>query len=207
MKFDNKQTDALMELMRWRRDVRHFTDQPVTMDQIAQLKKAMTLAPSVGNSRPWRVVQVASAELRAQLTGDHHAAKSEAGEIYDTDKRKQYAALKLAAMEEAPLQLAIFTDLEPSQGHGLGRQSMPETLVYSTVLAIHGMWLVARSLNLGVGWVSILNPVAVHRILDVPPSWQFTAYLCLGTPKFVDDRPELDRAGWQANDEPDWLAR
>jgi len=207
MKFEAEQTDALLELMRWRRDVRHFTKQPVTEDQVAVLRQAMALAPSVGNSRPWRVVRVSSLDVRRQLIADHLQAKDNAGVFYDDATRAKYSALKLAALEEAPLQLAVFTELDPAQGRGLGRQTMPETLNYSTVLAIHGMWLVARSMNLGVGWVSILNPAEVRRHLNVPANWQLTAYLCIGRPKAADDRPELERVGWQDCDEPEWLTR
>jgi nitroreductase len=84
---------------------------------------------------------------------------------------------------------------------------MPETLVHSTVIAVHTLWLTARSLNLGVGWVSILDPVEVGRCLDVEPGWQLTAYLCLGYPLVDDDTPELERRGWQDRTSTPWLVR
>jgi 5,6-dimethylbenzimidazole synthase len=45
--------------------------------------------------------------------------------------------------------------------------------------------------------VSILDPVAVASILDVPASWRFVGYLCLGYPQGEDDVPELERRGWE----------
>src|SRR3546814_2267742 len=56
-----------------------------------------------------------------------------------------YARLKLAGLDEAPEQLAVFAEGDPAQGHGLGRRSMPETLLYSTVCAVHTLWLAARA--------------------------------------------------------------
>ena len=161
----------------------------------------------VGNSQPWRVVSVETPETRNQIIANHKAANQAAAAGYDDEKRRAYCALKLAALEEAPVQLAIFTDQSPGAGHGLGRQTMPETLPYSTILAIHGLWLAARSLNLGVGWVSILDPRQVERVLDVGPSWQLTAYLCIGHPKYSDDTPELERVGWQQGSDVAWLVK
>ena len=68
-----------------------------------------------------------------------------------------YASLKLRSMDDASLQLAVFTDQETDQGRWLGRETMPETLTYSTVAAVHTFWLAASAEGIGVGWVSILE--------------------------------------------------
>ena len=81
---------------------------------------------------------------------------------------------------------------------------MPETLQFSTVMAIHTLWLVARAENIGVGWVSILNPEAVRAVFDVAESWVFTGYLCVGYAEFADDRPLLQRAAWQHDTPTNW---
>ena len=108
-----------------------------------------------------------------------------------------YARLKLAGLDEAPCHLAVFTDRATGQGHGLGSHTMPEMLEYSAVAAVHTIWLAARAEGIGLGWVSILDPVAVASILDVPASWRFVGYLCLGYPQGEDDVPELQRRGWE----------
>jgi 5,6-dimethylbenzimidazole synthase len=207
MQFSEADRDVLFEILRWRRDVRHFRSDPVEPDKLALLRRALTLAPSVGNSRPWRVVEVASPELRAAILGNHETCNASAAGAYEGDRRAHYASLKLAGLREAPVHLAVFTDLEPAEGHGLGRQTMPETLVYSTVAAIHTLWLAARALNLGVGWVSILDPDAVARLLGAEPAWTLTAYLCVGYPQAADDTPELARRGWQEDVEAAWIVR
>ena len=102
------------------------------------------------------------------------------------------------------MQLAIFTEMAPRAGHGLGRQTMPETLRQSTAMAIHTLWLAARAENLGLGMVSILDPEALRPHLKVPPGWEFAAYLCLGHPERTDDTPLLHRAGWQENTPTRW---
>src|SRR3546814_14717477 len=60
-----------------------------------------------------------------------------------------YARLKLAGLEDAPEQFAVFAEDDPDQGHGLGRRTMPETLLYSTVCAVHTLWLAARAEGVG----------------------------------------------------------
>ncbi len=51
---------------------------------------------------------------------------------------------------------------------------MPEVLAYSTVMAIHTLWLAARAENIGLDWVSILDPAEVSAILDAPAAWSLT---------------------------------
>jgi 5,6-dimethylbenzimidazole synthase len=74
---------------------------------------------------------------------------------------------------------------------------MPEMLPYSVVGAITTLWLAARARGIGVGWVSILEPAEVSRVLEVPDAWDLVAYLCVGYPEEVQLEPELQRAGWQ----------
>ncbi len=196
--------DALQDILLWRRDVRHFLPDPVPQDVLDRLRKAMDFAPSVGNARPWRVLHVKSAERRKAVTANFEVANAKAAELYEDDQRAAYNSLKLAGLREAPVHLAIFTETDPQAGHGLGRQTMPEMLTYSTVAAIHTLWLAARAENLGVGWVSILEPEAVARTLDAPENWQLTGYLCLGKAVSDDDTPLLHRNAWQTNAQTVW---
>ncbi|WP_162652696.1 5,6-dimethylbenzimidazole synthase [Lentilitoribacter sp. Alg239-R112] len=207
MKFNQDDTEALLQLLSWRRDVRHFERAPLTAQQIAKLLDAIDLAPSVGNSRPWRFVRVQSDTLRDRIYQNFLKSNSDAAGAYSGEDAEKYDKLKLAGLKEAPLQLAVFTDTEPSAGKGLGRQTMPETLTYSTIIAIHNLWLAARSMNIGVGWVSILERDRFAEMLDIPKEWQFTAYLCLGYPSFNSKTPELHEEDWQRNTKTEWIER
>jgi 5,6-dimethylbenzimidazole synthase len=198
--FDEAFRDQLTELIRWRRDVRRFRTDPVPGPLLDELFDLACLAPSVGNSQPWRFVRVISDDKRAALLDNFKTANKDALDGYGDEHATLYAKLKLSGLQEAPILLATFTDGSVTQGHGLGRQTMPETLDYSTVSAIHTLWLAARAEGLGVGWVSIIDPKAVTKSLDVPSGWRFTALLCIGWPSDTDTVPELERAGWQARD-------
>lgn len=204
MQMTDSHRAALDDILRWRRDVRHFRTEPLPEPLFAALMARLALAPSVGNARPWRFLRVRDAGLRAQVCQIFEHANSEAAQGYDGAARRDYAALKLAGLREAPEHLAVFTETAPAEGRGLGRASMPQTLEFSTAMAIHTLWLAARAQGLGLGWVSILDPQAMTRLFDVPPGWRFTGYLCLGWPEAEDDTPLLHRSGWQENTDPGW---
>ncbi len=204
MQFPPTTPETIAELMRWRRDVRHFRADPVPEAALERLRQAMELAPSVGNSRPWRVLRVESPELRAAVREEFARCNSQAAKLYQGEQAESYARLKLAGLDKAPVQLAVFTDLDPEAGHGVGRQTMPETLAQSTAMAIHALWLAARAENLGLGLVSILEPATLAKLFDAPPNWRFCAYICLGWPEFTDDTPLLHRVDWQRNIATSW---
>ncbi|RDW13466.1 5,6-dimethylbenzimidazole synthase [Paracoccus thiocyanatus] len=207
MRFGPDDQAALERVLRWRRDVRHFRDEPVPEPLLKELRAAMELAPSVGNARPWRVIRVESPDLRAAIRADFQRSNAQAATRYQGRQRQEYQALKLAGLDRAPVWLAIFTQIDPAEGHGLGRATMPQTLRQSTAMAIHALWLAARVRNLGLGMVSVLDPARISALLRVPQDWEFSALLCLGWPEFTDDTPLLHRAGWQRNTAPDWQRR
>jgi 5,6-dimethylbenzimidazole synthase len=198
---------SLDRILRWRRDMRHFRADPVPETLLEELCAAMELAPSVGNSRPWRVIRIESPALRDEIRADFRRCNAEAAAGYRDERRRAYDALKLAGLDLAPVWLAVFTDTDPAEGHGLGRATMPATLHQSSAMAIHTLWLAARVRGLGMGMVSILDPVRIGRLLQVPGHWEFSALLCLGWPEFQDDTPLLHRNGWQQNKAPGWLKR
>ncbi len=195
--FDPPFRERLAELMRWRRDVRRFRRDPVPEDLLESLLDLAQIAPSVGNSQPWRFIRVQSAEKREEIRANFRQCNAEALATQADERKALYARLKLEGLEAAPVQFAVFCDHETEQGHGLGKRTMPETLDYSVVGMIAGFWLAARAAGLGLGWLSILDPAAVGGALGAPDSFKFIAYLCLGWPQEEHIDPELVRCGWQ----------
>ncbi|WP_045837129.1 uroporphyrinogen-III C-methyltransferase [Hyphomicrobium sp. 99] len=188
---------TLEQLVRWRRDVRRFKTDAVPDALVERLLRLADLAPSVGNSQPWRIVNVPSSELRAEIVGNFEAARIHAGEGYSGDQADLYYRLKLAGLKAAPVHLAVFCDQGVLQGHGLGRHTMPETLDHSCACMVTVLWLAAREAGLGLGWVSIVDPAQVSKTLGAPPDWKLVGYLLLGWPEEEHLDPELERHGWQ----------
>lgn len=196
--FTEQERDVVYRVLEARRDVRHgYTPGLLPEVVLRRLLGAAHCAPSVGLMQPSRFVVVRDRAVRERI----HAAFLEANEralaSYKGERRDLYSSLKLEGILEAPQNLCVLSDPDSERGHRLGRQTMPETTVYSTVCAIQNLWLAARSEGVGVGWVSILDPARLRDILGIPPEIVPVAYLCIG---FVDrfaDSPELERQGWE----------
>ena len=195
--FDDAFRARLRELLAWRRDVRRFRREPLPGGMVERLIELACCAPSVGLSQPWRFVLVDDPMRRAAIVRNFSECNAVALAAQAGGRAGLYARLKLAGLDEAPCQLAVFVDPETAQGHGLGRLTMPEMIDYSVVAAVHTLWLTARAEGIGMGWVSILDPAMVREILDVPPAWRLIGYFCLGYPAAEDDAPELEREGWE----------
>jgi 5,6-dimethylbenzimidazole synthase len=195
--FDAEFRERLRDLLKWRRDVRRFKRTKLPEGAIERLISIACLSPSVGLSEPWRFVLVEDAGRRAAIRQCFEECNAQALKMQSPDRAALYARLKLAGLDDAPCQLAVFADRSTAQGGGLGRLTMPETLDYSVVMAVHTLWLAARAERLGMGWVSILDPARVAAILDVPQHWIFIGYLCVGYPVQEDDTPALEREGWE----------
>lgn len=198
MRFSSQFQTELTTLMRWRRDVRAFQTTPVDEAVLDACLATFALAPSVGLSEPWRLISVKSDAARAAVRANFEAANAEGLAGYSGEQAALYSRLKLAGLDRAPEHLAVFCDDTTDKGAGLGARTMPETRRYSVVGAITQFWLVARAHGLGVGWVSILDPVQLARDLDAPEGWTFIGYLCIGYPQEDSLTPELEQAGWEA---------
>jgi 5,6-dimethylbenzimidazole synthase len=201
--FDSAFRASLLDLFCWRRDVRRFRAESLPQGMLERFIEIACLAPSVGLSQPWRFVIVGDAGRREATIENFESCNADALAAFTGDLSTRYAALKLAGLREAPCHLAVFADRSTVVGHGLGRRTMPEMADYSVVTAIFSIWLAARAQGVGMGWVSILDPVVIGRILDVPQDWRFIGYFCLGYPQDEDESPELERVGWEQRRAPD----
>ncbi len=195
--FDEGFRQYLRALLTWRRDVRRFRRDPLPPGAVERLIELAALAPSVGLSQPWRFVVVDDAGCRGAVRRNFAAANAAALAAQAPERAALYARLKLEGLDRAPCHLAVFADRATAQGHGLGRLTMPEMIDYSTVAAVHTLWLAARAEGIGMGWVSILDPRKIAAILDVPAEWKLIGYFCLGYPIEEEDVPLLETVGWE----------
>jgi 5,6-dimethylbenzimidazole synthase len=181
-----------------RRDVRsRFIPAPLPDDVLSRILDAAHHAPSVGLMQPWEFIVVADADIRREVREQFDAANRRAADAYAGERRELYDRLKLEAIEDSAVNVCVTCDPTVTRGHGLGRQTMPETAMYSAVCAIQNCWLAARAEGVGVGWISILDVDAVRRILAIPPHLAVVGYLCLGYVSAFEPEPELETRGWE----------
>jgi 5,6-dimethylbenzimidazole synthase len=196
--FDERARQAVYRVIRERRDVRRgFLPEPMPDELLDKLLEAAHNAPSVGLMQPWRFIVVRDLDVRRSVHTIFLDANRQALASYEGERQQSYTEMKLEGILEAPQNLCILCDSESSQGHQLGRRTMPETALYSAVCAVQNLWLAARAEGIGVGWVSILEPNLLRRALKIPEHITPVAYLCLGYVDAFAEQPELERSGWE----------
>ena len=195
--FSKDDRDAVYRCIFGRRDVRsQFLADPVPDRVLARILEAGHHAPSVGFMQPWDFIVVRSAAVRTTIRDAFARANAEARAMFESDKQKDYGALKLAGILDAPVGLCITCDRSRHGPVVLGRTHQKATDVYSAVCAVQNIWLAARAEGIGVGWVSIISLDALRSALGIPDEIEPIAYLCLGYVSHFLERSELETAGW-----------
>ncbi len=194
---------TLDEIIKSRRDTRHFTNDAVPDAVIEKALQAGHWAPSVGLTEATRYYLIKSAEVKKAvkelfLEYDIKAAKST-----DDEKQKaQYLALKLEAIEEAPLGLVICYDRSVLNHFTIGTVGSNEAIKNSAVCAAQNIWLSLTEQGYSMGWVSILNYYQFKKILGLPEHIEPLGYFCVGKPATnYDNQPMLQQLNWKRKSE------
>ena len=145
----------LLEGIYTRRSVRQFTAQPVEREQLLEIIKAGTWAPSGLNNQPWRFVIVQDAAVRnnlAKLTKYHFV------------------------IEGAPACIAVFIDKSVMYHDVKDHQAIGA--------CIQNMLLAAHALGLGAVWLGeiLKNAEGVRTLLGLPEQMELMAVVALGHP-------------------------
>ena len=196
-KFTPENIETLEQIILARRDVRgnRFINKPIAKDHLDKILFAGVNAPSVGFSQPWEFVIIKDLDIRNKVKDSFFEENEKAKTLFEGKKTDAYTQLKLEGIVESALNIAVF--YKPSEHPVLGQTAMKEAGVYSVVCAIQNMWLMARALDIGLGWVSILNPNTIKTILKAPKDRQLIGYLCLGHVDEFYENPELERLQWE----------
>lgn len=73
---------------------------------------------------------------------------------------------------------------------------MPQMDLVSVACAIPNLWLAARAEGLGMGWVSMFDPVAVASLLGMSDGAEPVALLCIGPVYHLYEAPMLPLQRW-----------
>ena len=197
--FSTVERQGLYRAIHERRDVRsQFLPDPIPHDVLARLLEAAHRAPSVGFMQPWDFLVIQSTAVRESVLAIFERENARAAEHYGGDEGARYRSLKLQGILDSPLNLCITCHRGRGGAHVLGRNSIVETDLFSTCLAVQNLWLAARAEGIGVGWVSILDQQELASTLHLPDDVYPLAYLCMGYVSEFLDQPELEAAGWRS---------
>ena len=194
MNFTQEDAQKLLSIIKARRDVRgnRFVNTPIEDEKLSMILEAAVAAPSVGYSQPWKFVIIKDKKTKNSLVDNFTQENNKAKEIFADNPL--YTQLKLEGILEAPINIAVL--YEPKEEDVLGMTSMKKMGEYSVVCAVQNMWLMARALNIGIGWVSILDEQKVLQTLQSKPNTQLIAYLCVGYVDKFYEESELKTLGW-----------
>jgi len=194
---DSCEKEAVYKTIYLRRDVRsEYKSDPIPDDVIQRILTAAHHAPSVGFMQPWNFILVKRPEILYQIKEAFNQAHKEAADKFSEEKREKYRHFKLEGITDAPLGICITCDRDRNGPVVIGRTSIPNTDIYSTVCAVQNLWLAARAENIGVGWVSIIDNNKLKEILGIPPRIVPVAYLCVGYVTHFNNQPDLEKNGW-----------
>lgn len=146
---------TVMQAIEARRSIRHYTDQPVTDEELLAVLEAGRLAPSARNLQGWHFTAVRDASLRCALCTACNGQQMVA---------------------EAPAALVVWADGERMMGCGQSAATIDCSIALSFML------LRATELGLGSCWLGAFDQNAVKELLGLPQEAVVVAVSPLGHP-------------------------
>lgn len=143
------------EVIKKRRSIRKFKNQPVEKNLVEKLITAATLAPSACNTQGWKFIIVNNDELKK--------------EIFDAGGS--------VLIKNSPLGILVLYD---NRTLNLDYQDH----IQSASAAIQNINLAATNIGLGTCWICHLpTPKKLRKILKMPAYYSPVAYILLGYPE------------------------
>tara|TARA_R110002074_G_scaffold170006_1_gene332163 strand:+ start:3007 stop:3660 length:654 start_codon:yes stop_codon:yes gene_type:complete len=193
-RFSDKELAAVYRVMRERRDMRHFLLDPVDPEVLRRLLDAAHLAPSVGLMQPWRFVRITDVALRQQIHQLVEVERLATAQVMG-QREDEFMRLKVEGIQQCG-ELLVAALMDEREEHVFGRRTLPEMDLASVSCAIQNLWLAARAEGLGMGWVSMFDPLALAKLLAIPAGAKPIAILCLGHVEEFYPAPMLELEGW-----------
>lgn len=193
----------LDDILKSRRDTRHFTSDGVPDEVIQKALQAGHWAPSVGLTDATKYYIIKSEAVKSAIKDLFSAYHTKAAELTDNPEQKElYQSLKLEAIEEAPIGLIIAYDRSVLNQFTIGTVGSNEAVKFSSVCAAQNIWLSLTEQGYGMGWVSILNYYQFKKIIDLPENIEPLGYFCIGKPATnYDNQPMLQQLNWKQKSE------
>ncbi|WP_053147361.1 5,6-dimethylbenzimidazole synthase [Pseudomonas sp. Pf153] len=192
--FSPAEREAVYRAIAERRDMRHFIGGTVEPVLLRRLLEAAHQAPSVGLMQPWRFIRISDRALRGdiqQLVEQERIRTAEAlGERSD-----EFMKLKVEGINDCA-EVLVAALMDGRERHIFGRRTLPEMDLASLSCAIQNLWLAARAEGLGMGWVSLFEPLALADLLGLTAGAKPLAILCLGPVEGFYPAPMLALEGW-----------
>ncbi|WP_394789945.1 5,6-dimethylbenzimidazole synthase [Rhodoferax sp.] len=192
--FSAPERNAVYRAIFERRDMRHFNGGEVEPELLRRLLLAAHHGPSVGFMQPWRFIRITQLAQRQQLHAVVEAERMLTAEALG-ERQDDFMRLKVQGLLDAAEVLAVVLP-DGREKHIFGRRTLPQMDLASASCAIQNLWLAARAEGLGMGWVSLFDPLVVAGVLGLPVGAEPIGLLCLGPVAQFYDRPMLEQEQW-----------
>lgn len=194
--FSQPERDAIYRAIYERRDMRHFRPDPIAGEVLHRLLLAAHQAPSVGYMQPWRFIRITDQALRQQIATLVDQEREQTAEALG-ERGQAFMQLKVEGIRDcAELLVVALTD--GRENYVFGRRTLPQMDLASASCAIQNLWLAARAEGIGMGWVSLFDPLRLAQLLGIPAGGEPIAVLCLGQVDAFYPRPMLEMACWDS---------
>lgn len=192
--YQESEKQAIYKVIKERRDMRHFSPEPLEEGLLLRLLTVANQAPSVGLMQPWRFIRVTNAALKTDIQQLVAAERTATADLLD-DRKSEFLKLKVEGIAECA-ELIVVALPDGREKHVFGRRTMPDMDLASVSCAIQNMWLAARAEGIGLGWVSLFEPVQLANLLEMPADSRPIAILCIGHVEKFYEKPMLIEQKW-----------
>jgi 5,6-dimethylbenzimidazole synthase len=194
LRYSPPEVEAVYRVIAERRDMRHF--QPGAVDEavLARLLQAAHHAPSVGLMQPWRFMRITDPALRENIHALVEEERQFTAQALD-ERGQEFLRLKVEGIRDCG-EVLIAALMDGREKHVFGRRTLPEMDLASVACAIQNLWLAARAEGLGMGWVSIFDPLKLAQRLNMPQGAKPVAILCVVHVEAFYPAPMLELEGW-----------
>ncbi|UJB30596.1 MULTISPECIES: 5,6-dimethylbenzimidazole synthase [Chromobacterium] len=193
-RYPDQDIAAIYRVIEQRRDMRHFLPDPVDPALLRRLLEAAHHAPSVGYMQPWRFIRIADRGLREKIGALVDAERLRTADQLG-ERQAEFLRLKVEGIRDCG-EVLVAALMDGRERHVFGRRTLPEMDLASVACAIQNLWLAARAEGLGMGWVSLFDPVALSALLGMPEGAKPIAVLCLGHVAEFYAQPMLEQEKW-----------
>ena len=194
--YSDSERAAIYRVIAERRDMRHFIGGSVPPALLARLLVAAHQGPSVGLMQPWRFVRISDRALRGRIQALVEEERLRTAQAMG-ERSDQFMQLKVEGINDCA-EVLVAALMDDRERHVFGRRTLPEMDLASVSCAIQNLWLAARAEGLGMGWVSLFDPLALAEVLGMPAGAKPVAVLCLGPVEQFYEAPMLELQGWAA---------
>lgn len=157
----------ILEIIKNRRSIRKFKEDPIAKDIIDKLVEALIWAPSAGNLQSRKFYFVFNEQLKKELSK---------------------AALFQTFISKAPLVIIGCTNERISTRYG--KRGRELYTICDVAASIQNLMLLAHSEGLGTCWVGAFSEKNVSKILELPKHLRPIVIVPVGYPAHIPNPPK-----------------